>query len=256
MKCLEPAFYQPHITGITPADFYNNNLCAAAVAGLLLIALVAWSNYIAGKYFQLFSGRIAAYFRSKKIVDVLLAAAGWIVTAFERIFAVAFQQPGFEFIVELKSQYLHKSLAVFLPGHRKEYLDAPIQIAGHKVGTGKIEFFAAAIGKIVYAAVFQIAVNNAYNIDVVIAHTRLQTANAPHDQIYFHPGISCRVKFADDLRIGQTVHLGDDPAGALRGGFFHFPLDEGRKFPPQIKGGGGDLCPVDVGAGVAGYDVE
>src|SRR5262249_54378709 len=138
--------------------------------------------------------------------------------------AVRQDAPALLVVLEIRNHDLvHDLLVHRRVGNRHHDLHAPIEIARHHVGGADIDEGprrrqAVAGAEAVDAAVLQETADDALCTDVLrqSGHARSQAADAAHDEVDLHAGLTRLVQRIDDLRIDQRVEL--HPDGALAPG--------------------------------------
>src|SRR5579875_119763 len=98
-----------------------------------------------------------------------------------------------------------------------ERLYAIIEVALHHIGATDVYFGITVIAKVVNAAVFQEATHDTAHANGFANawQTRTQAADAAHNQIDWHTGLRGAVEQANNIRVGQRIHLKDQVSIAM-----------------------------------------
>ena len=112
-------------------------------------------------------------------------------------------------------------------GDRRYYLDPAVQIARHPIRAAHIDLVVTAVSKIIDPAMFEQTADDAADLDIFgkSGHAGAQHAYAADDQVDLDAGARSLVKRVNYLRIGQAVHLGDDPRRVPSSAFFGLAAD-------------------------------
>ena len=102
-------------------------------------------------------------------------------------------------ILKGEVQHLIKHTAYLRRFDRKQQLDTAVEVPAHPIGTAEEILRLAAIVEEEYPAVFKIAVDDAYDVDIFFAPQRTVTADAPYDKPDLDSGF-CRL-------VEQSYHI-------------------------------------------------
>src|SRR5918995_2667185 len=153
--------------------------------------------------------------------------------------AVGAERPGEDIVVQLDLEHLVEPGLELGIDHRREHLDAPVEVARHQVGRTEQVARAAgavAVGEPEDAGVLEVAPHDRPHPDRLRQprHAGLEAADASHDQVDLDPRLRCGVQLLDHLGVDQTVHLHRDAAPAGAGGDLAVDeVDDARPQPPR-----------------------
>src|SRR5215469_14860151 len=132
------------------------------------------------------------------------------ISNFRRVNALAAHRPRPNFVPQVGLKNLLSE-----PPHKRSSFDGKnhfhpaTQVSGHQVGAAEITFAQAIIVKVVNAAMFKEAAQNAYYADILAdpGNFRAQTARAPHNQIDRHTRLGGPVQQLNDRTIFESIHF-------------------------------------------------
>src|SRR5690554_1527798 len=112
-----------------------------------------------------------------------------------------------------------------------------VEIAVHKIGRTKVDFFLAIVVKDPYPRMFQIAVYNTAEIDIftVTGYLRHKTADAPHNQVDPDAFVACLIHLLYQLFVGQGIHLKNNGSRTSGACMFYFPVDQLQEPGPRFQ---------------------
>jgi len=132
-----------------------------------------------------------------------------------------------------------------------------VEVAGHKVGTAEKNQGVASVGEEVDAAMFEEAIDNAADADVLADSWKsgAQAADAPYEQVDGNAFLGGGVEGVDDFLIYKSVGLDEDARGATRTEVGAFTVDQLQKAGSEVEGSDEEFIEMG-GFRHAGEDVE
>src|SRR5690606_32234139 len=126
--------------------------------------------------------------------------------------AVGLQVPGLAVVGEADLEHRLQALLEERVQHRRDDLDAAVEVARHPVGGAEVVLRRAAVAEHPDARVLEEAPDDAHHADALgeAGDARAQATDAAHDEIDLDAGLPGLVERLDDLPVDQGVHLGDD----------------------------------------------
>ena len=102
---------------------------------------------------------------------------------------IPFQDPCFDIISPHNIKDLDSPGFGIGLGNRVQFLYPPVQVPGHHVGTGEVDFLVTIAFKVVDPGVFQEAADNRVDFDIVMQFRQVvaQAGNPPHQQLTLTP---------------------------------------------------------------------
>ena len=91
----------------------------------------------------------------------------------------------------------------------EKHLHSLVDVARHQVRAADIDLFLTAVAEVVNPAMLKEPAHDAHDFNVIAdaGHPRAQAADAPHQELDFHPRLGGAIEGANQRHVHQGIHL-------------------------------------------------